>query len=453
MPLRAACAASTMNRFHIAIANLAFCFLFAFVRSNCAAQVQQKTSATKKDARSALESAQLLAQEGRYPEAIEIYRGVLVLAPRKESAEIGLAEGYRGVHNYEEARSILQTARREHPKSVAVLSTLGSLEIEAESYDAAIEALSAAAAVVLAPDDMRVRNLLGSAYLSKGDSSAALAEFERVLAREPENQLAHFSRAQIFADTDQNEKALTDAEKVVAARPEYLPGAALLAKILVRLKQCARAAEVLRPAMNPPKLNTPSLFLLANAYECAGKPELAAGAREEFAAASQADRKRAEDETQSKHLVEQANELARQNKFPEALELLQQALEKNPQNGFAYSQQAKIYFSVHDSQKASEATGRALAIQPFQPDFLYVAGVIAAQAGKQEEALAAFEKVTQVNPKEADAYYEIGKIRLQQGDRVAALAAFGQAVALDPNDPDYMRAFMAAHPKPAPRKP
>lgn len=439
-----------MNRIHLAIASLVLCSLFALAPANRSAQEQRKTPANK-DAQSRLESAHSLMLQGRFPEAIETYVKVLAVAPRSESAEIGLAEAYRQVHNYEEARSILQTARREHPKSVAVLSALGSLEIEAESYDAAIEALRAA--IALAPQDVKLRNLLGTAQLSKGDSSAALAEFERVLARDPENQLAHFSRAQIFADTDQNEKALVDAEKVFAAKPEYLPGRALLAKILVRLKQCERAAEILQPTTNPPKLDTQSLFFLANAYECAGKPELAARAREEFAAASQADRKRAEDETQSKHLVEQANELARQNKFPEALELLQQALGKNPQNGFAYSQQAKIYFSMRDAQKASEAIGKALAIQPFQPDFLYVAGVIAAQAGKQDEALAAFEKVTQVNPKEADAFYEIGKIRLQQGDNVAAKIAFGQAVALDPNDPDYMRAFMAAHPKPVPRKP
>jgi tetratricopeptide (TPR) repeat protein len=428
-----------MNRFHLSIATLALCFLPAFVPSNRAAQEQRKTPGANKEMQPLLESARSLMQQGRYPEAIEIYQRVLILAPRNEPAKIGLSDAYRKVHNYEEARAILQTARREHPRSVAVLSALGSLELEAESYDAAIEALRAA--VTLAPQDVKLRNLLGSGYLSKGDSRTALEEFEKVLARDPENQLAHFSRAQIFADTDQNEKALGDAEKVAAMRPEYLPGRALLAKILLRLKQCERATEILRPATDLPKLDTPSLFLLANAYECSGKTELAPGVREEFAAASQADRKRAEDETQSKHLVEQANELARQNKFSEALELLQQALAKNPQNGFAYSQQAKIYFSMRDAQKASEAIGKALTIQPFQPDFLYVAGVIAAQAGKQEEALAAFEKVTQVNPKEADAYFEIGRIWLERKERAKALAAFRKAAELDPGDADYKRAL------------
>jgi len=67
--------------------------------------------------------------------------------------------------------------------------------------------------------------------------------------------------------------------------------------------------------------------------------------------------------------------------------------------------------------------------------------VIAAQQRKQDEALAALEKVTQINPKEADAFFEIGKIRLQKGDREGARAAFRKASELDPSDADYKRAF------------
>jgi Flp pilus assembly protein TadD len=429
-----------MNLFRIVLVNFALCFLVcASQRASRAPLAQKESAPASKEVAAALESAQSLAKQEKWPEAIELYRRVLARSPRNEAAELGLSDAYRGVHNYEEARAILNTARRQHPKNVPILFALGSLEIEAESFDAAIAALRSALA--LAPNEVKLRNLLGSAYLSKGDSAAALAQFEKVLARDPGNQLAHYSRAQLFADTDQNEKALADAEYVVAAKPEFLPGRALLAKILVRLKQCARAAEVLRPTANPPALDAQALFLVANAYDCAEESKLAANVRDEFAAASQADRKRSEDETQSKHLVEQANDLARQNKFPDSLALLNQALEKNPKNGFAYSQQAKIYFSMRRTDEAQRAIQQALALQPFQPDFLYVSGVIAAQEGKQDEALAAFEKVTQINPKEADAHFEIGKILLQKGDRKGARAAFRKASQLDPSDAEYKRAL------------
>ena len=62
-------------------------------------------------------------------------------ATRRRVAELGLAEAYRRVHNPDEARSILKLARAHHPKSLAVLKALATLEIEAESFDAAIEAL------------------------------------------------------------------------------------------------------------------------------------------------------------------------------------------------------------------------------------------------------------------------------------------------------------------------
>jgi Flp pilus assembly protein TadD len=247
-----------------------------------------------------------------------------------------------------------------------------------------------------------------------------------------------------LADQGENEKALADAESVVLARPNYLPSRVLLAKILVRLKQCPRAVETLQAAHAARQLDAEALFILANAYDCAGQPAQANAVRDEFAAAQQAEHQAKENEVQSKHLVEQTNELARQNQFAEAAELLRRALEKNPQNAFAYSQKAKILFSQGDASGARAAIAQALALQPYQPDFLYVEGIIAKQEGKLDEALDAFAKATQINPKESDAFFEIGKIRLQQGDRPAALAAFKKAATLDPGDPDYQRAVKAA---------
>jgi tetratricopeptide (TPR) repeat protein len=387
---------------------------------------------------SGLAAARSLVESRQFPEAIAAYRQFLAAHPRDEVAELELAGCYRKVHNEEEARRVLQHARSEHPRSAAVARALGNFALEAQSYDEAIAALKAA--IALAPSDLEARNYLASAYQSNGNSTRAHAQLDFVLARDPQNQLARYLRAQILADLGQDTQAVADAESVVAARPDYLPGHVLLAKVLVRIKQCQRAAETLRPSQNAPQLDTQALFLLGNAYDCSGQPDLAKSVRDEFAAASQADRTHAENETQSKHLTEQANDLARQNQFPQALDLLQQALDKDAKNGFAYSQQAKIFFSMHDAPRACQAIENALTLQPYQPDFLYVAGVIAASDSRPEEALGFFEKVTQINPKEADAYFEIGKIRLQQGDRRAALIAFRHATALDPSDPDYRRA-------------
>jgi tetratricopeptide (TPR) repeat protein len=389
-----------------------------------------------------LESAQALYAAGKFPEAIAVYLDYLAAHPGSEAAGLGLAECYRRVYNVDEARAALLLARKQHPKSVRVLKVLGNLEIEAQSYDAAIEALKAA--VALAPDDLEARNFLGSAFQGKNELDSGLSEFNRVIAKDPGNQLAHYFRAQIYADTGKNDKAEADAEFVYSHRPNYLPGIVLLAKILVRQKQCARAVEILSPAHKAKQLDAQALFVLANGYDCAAQPEKAKAVRDEFAEAAQASHQHDENEVQSKHLVEQSNDFARQNKFPEAIELLLQALEKNPQNAFAYSQKAKILFSQRDMAGAREAIQQALALQAFQPDFLYVSGMIFEREGKPGDALEAFTKITRINPKEADAYFEIGQIRMQQGDRAAALNAFRKAATLEPDDADYRRAVEAA---------
>jgi tetratricopeptide (TPR) repeat protein len=402
----------------------------------------QRAVVARRGVEQRIQLAGLLMKDNRFPEAIAAYKEVLALEPNNENIEVDLANVYRLVHNDEQARKTLIIARRQHPQSVAVLIAAGNLEMDLQKYDAALEAFRTALKV--APANSDARNLMATAYLKKGDSERALREFDRVLQQYPANGLARFLRAGIYADHGENEKALDDAEKVVAAKPEYLPARILYAKILLRLKDCQHAAEILHPPEQPLVLDGDGLFLLASAYDCAGQKELADSARTKFAAVSRMEHEKSENRVQSLHLVEQAHALALQNKLSEAQELLKQALEKNSENAFAYSQQAKVYFSAQQARAARAAIDKAIQIQPHQPDFLFVRGVIEAAQGDLDGALASFQAVTFVNPVEADAYYEIGKIWMQKSDRSRALTAFRRAAELSPGDSDYRQAVRSA---------
>jgi Flp pilus assembly protein TadD len=386
--------------------------------------------------------AHSLNREVSLPAAIEAAQKALLHQPRNLTIELSLADLYRRVHNEEQARAILQTARRQHPRSLPVLRAIGILEMDTLNYNASISAFRAA--LNIAPANPDIKNLLATAYLKNGDAAAALAELNAVLSRNPHDGLARFIRAGIYADAGENEKALLDAEKVVAARPQYQPGRTLYAKILVRLSQCPRAVEILRDMQDQPAPDADQLFLLASAYDCVGQKDLASATRAEFEKVSRAQHEASENRVQSLHLVEQANELAMHNQFSEAQDLLQQALEKNPENAFAYSQQAKIYFSMKQPQQARAAITKALEIQPDHPDFLFVRGVLETGEGNLDSALASFNAVTLINPKEADAYFEIGKLYLQKNDRPRALAAFRKATELAPDDSDYRQALRSA---------
>jgi tetratricopeptide (TPR) repeat protein len=393
----------------------------------------------------------------KFPDAIASYQEALRLAPHNVKAEVGLAQAYRGVHNFDEAKRILEQARREHPKNAAPLVVFGDLDIELQTYDAAITHLNAALA--LDPADVDARNRLAVAYKAKGDATNALAQIAKLLARDPKNALAHYTRAEIYSDHDQDSLALIDAQKVVELQPENPRGRVLLAKILVRApaaaagdeakKRCAKAVDALEPlSQSGSQSQSPdseTLFLLSRAYRCAGQDNKAQETLAAFEKSSQNDRSTNENKTQAKHLVQQADELAMKNDFAGSLALLNQAIAMDPTYAATYSQLAKLYYSAGDIEKASDAIAQALAREPYHPEYLYVQGKILEKQSRFDDALAAFQKTTLVNPKESDAYFEMGAIYQQRGDRPKALAAYKKAVELSPDDPDYKRALVTLH--------
>ncbi len=393
-----------------------------------------------------MELAESLARDARYVEAIAGYGEALRISPGDLRAELGLAQAYRGVHNYTQAKQILEKSRLEHPHNAKPLAALGDLDIELQTYDSAIAHLRAALA--LAPPDVESRNRLAVAYQAKGDLDNALAQTAKVLARDPNNALAYYTRAKIYSDRNQDAAALPDAMKVVELQPRNPRGRLLLGKILLRRPQgeaaaqtkvrCQRAVSTLELLLD--RKDSEALFLLSRAYECAGASEQAEKTLAAFEASSKNDRETKENQTQAKHLVQQANDLALKNDFSGSLDLLQQAIAKDAAYGAAYSQLAKLYYSAGDMEKAGEAISQALELDPYQPDFLYVQGKIFEKRGKLDEALAAFERTTIVNPRESDAFFEMGAIYQQRGDRARALAAYKKAAALSPDDADYQRA-------------
>jgi tetratricopeptide (TPR) repeat protein len=408
------------------------------------------------------EQARTAAAGGRYAEAIADYREALRIAPRNVDAEIGLAQAFRAVHNFDAAKQMLEQARREHPRSAAPLEMLGDLDIELQTYDAAIAHLTAALAIE--PANLDARNRLAVAYKAKGgaaDVAAALEQIAMVLARDPKNALALYTRAEIYAGQNRDGLALPDAEKVVELQPQNPRGRALLGKVLVRAPEgatakeiksrCARAVAALEPLSSGATssagepADSETLFLLSRAYRCAGEDEKAAATLEEFEKSSQNDRTTKESQTQAKHLVQRADELAMKNDFAGSLAVLQQAIAMDATYPAAYSQLAKLYYSAGEIEKASNAIGQARARAPYHPEYLYVQGKILEKQGKMDDALAAFQQTVLVNPKESDAYFEMGMIYQQRGDRAKARAAYAKAVEISPDDADYKRALAGLH--------
>jgi tetratricopeptide (TPR) repeat protein len=426
--------------------------------SDAAATYQKAVALAPRNAILWTELGAVQAKTGRFADAISSYEQALRVLPRSAAAEIGLAQAFRAVGNYEEARRILERDAREHPKDARPLAIMGDLDLEMQTYDAAVQQLTAA--LTLNPADTDSRNRLAMAYKSKNDPTNALAQLAKVLSRDPDNALAHYLRAGIISDQHQDSRALPDAENAVALQPQNARARVLLSKILLRVsesapqeraaEECSRAAAMLAPLGDIRPNDSETLFLLSRALHCAGNLEEEKKTLAAFETESQREHSTQENQKQANHLVDEANDRALKNDLPGALDLLNQALEKDPGHPGAYSLLAKLYYSAGDIDKATEAISKAIELAPYGPDALYVQGKVFEKQGKLDEALAAFERTTLVNPKESDAYFEMGAIYEQRNDRVRALAAYKKALELSPGDPDYERALagLAGNPSP-----
>ena len=388
---------------------------------------------------SSLLKSSLLLQAGRFPEAITAYQAVRRAHPADETAVVGLSTAYRKVFNYEEADKVLSGYLARRPRAVSVRIALAELDLQQQHYEQAVRELKR----VLTQDanNAQAHLDLGVAYQSLNQGGLALAEFNAAIRHNPQLISAYYFRGRYLSDQNDNAHAAEDAQKVLQKEPENRPAAVLLAKIELRLSKCEEAQEILKPVVQAEKENTEALFLLSRAYECTHQEDFAKITRSEFDRVSHEQESMHSAQTDADHLAEQAAEAARHNQLQPAMDFLQQALAKDPQNASAHALLAKIYFSEGDAGKAQKAIEVALQAKPYHPDYLYVLGKIREKQGDRGGALSAFQQVIAVNPAESDAYFEIAEIYHQTGQRSEAIAALRKAVQLSPGDADYKHAL------------
>jgi len=101
-------------------------------------------------------------------------------------------------------------------------------------------------------------------------------------------------------------------------------------------------------------------------------------------------------------------------------------------------QHALDAFQRGDTAEADRLCRLLLGVQPDYFDALFLAGLIAEQAGKAEQAVEFLSKAVTANPNVAEAYYNRGVALGHAGRRDEAVASYDQAIALKP---DYADAF------------
>ena len=109
---------------------------------------------------------------------------------------------------------------------------------------------------------------------------------------------------------------------------------------------------------------------------------------------------------------------------------------RDPKNLQVWIQLGNDYFDTDQPQKAANAYGKALELDPKNPNILTDQGVMFRRLGWFDKALANFEKAQQIDPKHVQSAYNMGVVYaydLKQADK--AIAAWSLYLSLDSTSP------------------
>lgn len=121
------------------------------------------------------------------------------------------------------------------------------------------------------------------------------------------------------------------------------------------------------------------------------------------------------------------------SQYNQARESFQKAVDEHPELSVGYVALAQICFKKGQDEKAEKLLANAR--HTLKPDFLleYYYGPSLKRLGKQDEAIAAFERAVALNRDVAEIHYELGKLYFETKRLDAARAELAKSIHVDPH--------------------
>lgn len=174
---------------------------------------------------------QLLQEEGRPQDAIEVYKEMLRIQP--DDSETHLAIGTILLDSDPSgALPYLEEASRLAPSRARFLTTLGVAYLKTGRLSEAESTFRRA--MVLSPDDPSVRNNLGIILVQSKRLEEAVSELTALLQDNPDYAAARNNLAIALAESGDLARAEREVRRAIAEEPDYLDAHLTLAAILDR---------------------------------------------------------------------------------------------------------------------------------------------------------------------------------------------------------------------------
>jgi putative PEP-CTERM system TPR-repeat lipoprotein len=211
----------------------------------------------------------LAARDGGADAAIAAAKELRDNAPTSTVAPVLLGESYMQARKYTDAAAVFQQIRTAKP-SVPILVREAEA-LRADKKDAQARGLLEGW-VKEKPDDQAGRLALATFYLQTKDEKAAIAEYEHVLTKAPNNLLALNNLAWTLRDRDPA-RAIALATQAVGIAPNAAEVLDTYGWLLVKQNEAAKAVDPLRKAASVQNASPAVRYHLAAALAASGGAE------------------------------------------------------------------------------------------------------------------------------------------------------------------------------------
>ncbi len=301
----------------------------------------------------------------------------------------------------------------------------------------------------------------GVRYLMTDEPAKAIAQFGKVLQKDPNNAAAQYSTASALQKTGKIVEALPFAVKAYALDNQNKYYSLLLAELYVKQKRYSEAEELYEKLLKKGPENAEYGVELAAIYLFNDKPDKALdtynrverdlGLNEEIIrqkqriylkqnkidkAVEEAEKLVASEPAEPEYLLEGAELLIANDRADKAISWIDQALKLNPDLPQAHVLLADIYRQKGDMARVTQELNQVLANPNLEAGLKarilssYV-GMTGESAAGQKDALSMAQSLAKSSPNDPKTQIMLADLLMQQGKKVEARDAYARASQLD----------------------
>ena len=374
---------------------------------------------------------QTLLTEEKYSDALEVYQKLADLMPDDSDNYLRIAQIYRELHQLDKAEENLVKARQYNPGSLEVLYNEAMIYQAQGRYDDAIRVLSDAITGVKSQsnvlpsrrrslsilyqqlgmlyrdvqnyqaaiytfqelahlgdeEDHRARLLIMDTYQKAKDLPKALQAGRDAMAKYPNDTAIKSSQALLLGENEQTDEAVkllqTDLKGTPADRDTYLN----ISQVYERGRRYADAEEAARKAESfaaEPHDNEIAWLLLGAVYE---RQKQFDKAETEFKKVLDVNPKNAQVLNYYGYMLAD-----RGVRLDEAQDLIQRAVDQEPQNGAYLDSLGWVYYKQNKLDEAESMLRKAVEHEPHDPTIRLHLGDVYAKQGHTDQAAVEWEK-------------------------------------------------------------